>query len=275
MPDFPELPIITPPGRPSFPDLPIVTPDPPRLTLREKYGSLYYLGVGGLILTVVMVATFGYGIWATRELWSAFLILADPSRPESDRAVAAWVMTHHPAANDVQRMEFAFNKELPDRVRYIIAEGLTTDAIRSDPKGYALQVAKSEGWPNWLRLVMIRPMAYGVGEGYRIAWEPLDSLRKNGDQAVALWATYTRAAMGPGDPAAAADLDSAARRPGFYQPLAMLLDAALKADGPARTRKLDEATAWLRQFHPIIAPFWKGWDVRDGKPASKAAASVP
>jgi len=40
MPDFPELPIINPPGRPTFPELPIVTPGPPRMTLREKYGGL-------------------------------------------------------------------------------------------------------------------------------------------------------------------------------------------------------------------------------------------
>jgi len=265
MPDFPELPIITPPGRPRFPDLPIVTPDPPRLTLREKYGGLYYLGLGGLILTVAMVGNFAYQIWATRDLWAAFMVLHDENRPEPERLRAAWGLTHHPAANDVQRMEVAFRATLPDLARYIVAEGLTTESIRNDPKAYALMVAKSEGWPNWLRLVLIRPMAYGVGEGYRIAWEPLDSLRENKDQAIVLWATYTRAAMGAGDPTAAAALEAAARHDGFFQPLASLLDQAAKAQGGDRVKKLDEATAWLRDHHPVVAMLWKGWEERGGR----------
>ena len=57
-------------------------------------------------------------------------------------------------------------------------------------------VAKSEGWPDWLRLLMIRPMAYGVGEGLP---DRLGAARpapgENPDPAIALWATYTRAVM--------------------------------------------------------------------------------
>ena len=275
MPEFPKLPIIDPPGRPSFPELPIVTPDPPRLTLAEKYGSLYYLGIGGLILTLAMVGNFAYQIWKTRDLWAAVFVLGNEYRPMPERVRAAWAMAHHPAALDAQKVELAFNKDLPDLVRYIVAEGLTPDAIRADPKAYALQVARSEGWPNWLRLVLTRPMAYGVGEGYRIAWEPLDQLRQNGDQAIVLWATYTRAVMGPGDLPASAALAAAAQKAGFFQPLAALLDQAAKAEGPARTKKLDEATAWLREHHPIVAEIWKGWEVRDGKLVQKSPTPAP
>jgi len=274
MPDFPKLPIITPPGpgKPSFPDLQIVNPDPPRMSLREKYGNLYYLAIAGLVISILLVTNFAVGLWITRDLWVANYVLNDDFRPEPERLQAAWAFTRHPAANDVQRMEIAFRKTLPDLVRYIVAEGLTTEAIRSDPKGYAVMVAKSHDWPDWLRLVLVRPMAYGVGEGYRIAWEPLDLLRENKDPAIALWATYTRAAMAPGDAPASAALDAAARREGMYRPLAALLDAAAKASGEPRRRKLDEATAWLRNNHPPVFKFWGDWEEWNGKLTRRQSA---
>jgi hypothetical protein len=264
MPDFPKLPIVTPPNN-SFPELPIVTPDPPRLTLAEKYGGLYYAGIIGLAISLVLVGNFGYGLWASRDLWYSIYVLGDPSRPEPDRIKAAWAVSRHPAANDLQRTELAFRKALPPLARYLAAEGMTPEAIRNDPNGFALMVAKSEGWPDWLRLLMMRPMAYGVGEGYRIAWEPLDLLRGNPDPAVSLWATYTRAVMPPGDPSAARSLEQSAAKEGPFQPLAALLESASKAEGEARTRKLDEATAWIRDHHPESAKLWKGWKERDGK----------
>ena len=275
MPDFPKLPIITPP-RPPFPELPIITPDPPRLSMSEKYGGLYYFGVVGLVVLMTIVIVFGYTIWVTRDFWSAVIVVHDARRPEADRIRAAWVVAHHPTGNDRQRSDIAFRKDLPPLVRYIVAEGMTSDAIRTDPKGYALMVARSEGWPPWLRLLMARPMAYGVGEGYRIAWEPLDQLRAHPDPAIALWATYTRAVNPPGDAPARGSLAESTARPGEFQGLARLLDAAAKAGGEERTRKLDEATAWLRSHHPASATLWEGWDEREGKlverPTAKAGA---
>ena len=270
MPDFPKLPIITPPPKNPFPDLPIITPDPPRLSLAEKYGGLYYLGIAGLAVAITMVGIFGYGAWTLRDVWSSIWVLHDSERPEADRIRAAWLVAHDPGVNDRQRSDIAFRKTLPPLARYIMAEGMTPEAIRADPKGYALMVARSE-WPGWLRLVMVRPMAYGVGEGYRIAWEPLDELRANPDPAIHLWATYTRAVMPPGDPAVAALLAEAAKQDGPFRPLATLLDEAARAEGVARVRKLDEATAWQRTHHPEAAGLWKGWAERDGKLVESAA----
>ncbi len=265
MPDFPNLPIITPPTGPKFPDLPIVTPDPPRATAAEKYGALYYLGIGGLIFSVLLVGSFAYGLWATRELWQAIHRLNNPKQDEASRIRAAWVVAHHRASNDRQKIDTALLKGLPDLARYIVAEGMTSDSIRADPKGYALMVDKSEGWPAWLRLALLRPMAYAVGEGYRIAWEPLDDLRQHPDAGIALWALYTRAAMEPGQPDLVVLLQNEANRPGAFRALAGLLAEAAKLDGDARVRKLDEATAWLRSDHPVVAPLWRGWTVRDGR----------
>lgn len=265
MADFPKLPIITPPPQRPFPDLPIITPDPPRLSLSEKYGGLYYLGVAGLALGLGLVSQFAYGVWTTRDLWSSIWVLHDPSRSEPDVIRAAWQVARHPQANDRQRSDIAFRKSLPPLARYIVAEAMTPEAIRADPKGYAEMVARSEAWPPWLRLLMIRPMAYGAGEGYRIAGEPVDLLRHHPDPAIALWATYTRAVTPPGDPSAARSLVDSAASESPSQPLAVLLAAASKEEGDARDRKLDEATAWLRGHHPEAVKLWKGWAEQGGK----------
>jgi hypothetical protein len=263
MPDFPELPIL-PPSKP-FPELPIVTPDPPRATLREKYGGLYYLGVGGLVFATFLVLTFVVGVWITRELWLGVLVLHDTTKPEAERIQAAWTVAHHEATNDRQRIDIALRKELPDLARYIVAEAMTSESIQADPKAYAVMVANSEGWPPWLRLALIQPMAYGVGEGYRIAWEPLDKLRANPDPSTSLWATYTRAVMGPGDAPARDVLVQAAQKDGPARDLARLLEAAAASEGDARVARLDEATRWLRTHQPEVAPLWKGWEVVEGK----------
>ncbi len=265
MADFPKLPIITPPPSKPFPELPIVTPDPPRMTLQEKYGNLYYLSIAGLFISFALVGYFVYGLWSTRDYWVAVYLMDDPRRPEADRIEAAWIVARHPATNERHRVDFALRKDLPDLARYVIAERLTSEAIRTDPKGYALMVARSEGWPEWLRLLLVRPMAYGVGEGYRIAWEPLDLLRENPDPAIALWATYTRAVMGTGDASAAKALDEATHRDGPFQPLAVLLVAAARSEGEGRVRKLDEATAWLRTHHPEAVKVWAGWNEQDNR----------
>ena len=270
MPDFPKLPIITPPSSPKFPDLPILEPDPPRMSLREKYGGLFYLGIGGLIFSLFLVGSFFYQLYRTRDLWAAVYVLHDPQSSNPARYEAAWAIARNPDANDRQRMDFALRTDLPDLARFILAEGLTPEAIRADPKGYALSAARSEGWPDWLRLLVARPMAYAVGEGYRIAWEPLDQLRKRSDPAIVLWMTYTRAVMGPGDASALKQLREAVAKPGIYQGLATLLNGAVAASGAARVAKLDQATAWLRVHHPPCVQVWEGWEVIDGKLRLKA-----
>ncbi len=276
MPDFPKLPIITPPSnQPKFPDLPILEPDPPRMSMRDKYGGLFYLGIGGLIFSVFLVGSFFYQLYRTRALWAAVYVLSDPTSTDPARFEAAWAVAHNPDANDRQRMDFALRKDLPDLARYILAEGLTATSIQADPKAYALSAARSEGWPDWLRLLVARPMAYAVGEGYRIAWEPLDELRDRPDKALNLWMTYTRAVMEPGNAPALEQLQTAARQAGTYQELATLLAEAATTTGPERIAHLDAATAWLRIHHPTCAAVWKGWMIEDGQIRIKLPATQP
>src|SRR4051794_6609196 len=111
MPDFPKLPIVEPPK--PFPSLPIVTPDPPRKTLREKYGGMYYLGIGGLVISLLLVANFAVGLWALRGFIAATVVLHDAARPEGERILAAWDIAHDPNGNDRMKSDMAFRKELP------------------------------------------------------------------------------------------------------------------------------------------------------------------
>ena len=148
MPEFPKLPIISPPPTqsPKFPDLPILEPDPPRMTLREKFGGLYYLAIGGLIVSMLLVGTFFYQFYRTRDLWAAVYVLYDETASLPARNHAAWMIAHNPDANDRQKMTFALQTTLPELTRYIVAEGLSPEAIQADPKAYALMAARSEPW---------------------------------------------------------------------------------------------------------------------------------
>ncbi len=51
------------------------------MSLREKYGGLYYLGIGGLIVSMFLVGSFFYDLYRTRDLWAAVYVLYDSAPP--------------------------------------------------------------------------------------------------------------------------------------------------------------------------------------------------
>ena len=55
---------------------------------------------------------------------------------------------------------------MPDQARYVLAEAVSTEAVASDPRAYSLAVALSPDWPDWLRLLLARRLAYGAARGY-------------------------------------------------------------------------------------------------------------
>lgn len=232
-----------------FPSLPIVTPDPPRRSEGERYGALFYLGAGGLVVLVALIGWFAWGAWTLRDVWSAVYVLNDPNRPEPERVAAAEALARDPRVNSRQLWDLSLSRVPPGRARYILAEALTAEAIEADPSGYALAVARSEGWPDWLRLLLMRPMAYDDGR-HGLPPAPLAELRVHRDPAIALWAAYIQA-VARRDREAAEALGRAADRDDPTAPLASLLLDALRADSPAgRRASLDRATAWLRAHHP-------------------------
>ena len=257
----------TPPGQPSgfnFPVLPIITPGEaePRLTVRDKYGGLFYLGVVGLAILVALVSWFAWGAWSLRAVWRNVYVLHDSNRSEAERVEAAYALSHDERVNQRQYWDTCLRRPLPPLARYVLAEALTAEAVASDPRGYALAVARSEGWPVWLRLLLTRPLAYAAAQGVPIPARELRELRdRRYDPAIGLWVDFALAVSTPADDEAAESLARAARGEAPDRNLARILEGALRSKGIERTRRLDEATRWLRTDHPEAAKLWAGWEV--------------
>jgi hypothetical protein len=265
MPPPSDLPIINPEfpgdGR-RLPSLPVIRVDGPRKTQAEKYGGLYYLGIAGLFVLVGLIGWFAYGVWSLRDVGTRIYVLHDPGRPEVERIEAAFALSRDPRVSQRQLWDIGVrDRGLPPLARYLVAEALTAEAASADPRGYALSVARSEGWPNWLRLLLLRPLAFRAAEGGTIAPEPLAELRRHPDPMIGLWAAFTQAAAHHDEDTARRDLQRAAGSEGPAGEQARSLLAALEARGDERTRGLMRATLRLRRGHPEAARIWEGWGV--------------
>jgi hypothetical protein len=139
---------------------------------------------------------------------------------------------------------------------------LTPEVYANDPRGHALAVARSQGWPDWLRILLARPISYGAGRGIVFPSEPLQELMQNPDPATRLWAAFALAVTGKGNQAATEELQRASEEGQPAHELARLLSAALAATGESRFTLLDEATISLRTHYAPTAGVWTGWDVR-------------
>lgn len=239
--------------------LPIITPDPepPRRSQAERFGGLFYLGIGGLAVLLAMVGWFGWRVWALWPIWQNVYVLNDPERPEVERVNAARNLASMPEFNDRQRWDLALSRVPPPLGRYLLAESLSAEAMAADPNGYALAVARSEAWPDWLRLLLIRPLALDDGR-HGLPHVPLAELREHPDPAIQLWAAYVQAIArddrrGELFVRGRANLETPTGR------LATILREALDAEGARRRSMLDAATRWQRREHPESAQLWAGW----------------
>jgi hypothetical protein len=278
MPLDDPLPSSEPPRDPfarGFPSLPIVTPDPPRRPERERYGALFYLGIGGLLVVLALLGWFAWQAWSLRALWSNIYVLHDSKRGEVERIEAAYALSRDPRVNQRQLWDIALRRPLPPLARYVVAEALTAEAADADPRGYGAAVARSEGWPVWLRLLLTRPMAYAAALDLPVARESLALLARNPDRATALFATYALAEGSEGDDAMAAALRRSAEADGPDRDLAALLVSALDANRlDGRLTALDSATLWLRTHHPEAARLWDGWEVVGDRLVRSAASKT-
>lgn len=252
-------------------DLPIVgntSPEPfEQRTEVQKYGTLYYLGIAGLVALIAMVVWFGASVWSLRSIWKEIYIVHDRQKTETERIEAAFRLSQDSRLTSRQAWDIAMRRDVPDLARYLLAESIGTDLVAADPKAYALAVAHSKGWPGWLRLLTLRPLAIGAGRGFAIPPEALDDLRSDSQGATSLWASYARAALarsqGNRHRASEAELRGALDDEDDG-PLARLLWTALnEPDGSRRDESLREATLWLRDNDPDAVRVWRGWTVRD------------
>jgi hypothetical protein len=245
-------------------DLPIISLDVPARTDREKFGGLFYLGVVGLIVLVLLLAWFGYGVWTMRDVWRATYILHDPKRSDTERILAAYDLTRDAHVTQRQFWDMCLEKSLPSLARYILAERLSVEAVEADPKAYAEAVAYSEGWPDWLRVLLVRPMAFAPEVRIVFPQEPLVALSNHSDPTVRLWSFYVRAASAH-DANAEQALARQAESEEPTQVLAQDLTRALHSVASERLQFLVEATMWLRTHHPQAAELWHGWEIREGQ----------
>jgi len=243
---------------PVFPQLPIVTPDPPRLSTREKYGSLFYLGILGLATVVALVTWFGFGVWSMRSVWTNIYRLHDETRSETERVRAAIDLAQDSRVNERQRWDICLRKPLPPLARVVLAKSLTAEAASADPRGYALTIARSPGWPNWLRVLLARPMAYAAVEGVIFPRDALAELRANSDRGVALWGSFLDAQQENLADPGLQELEQASAGQGWERDYAhLLLEAARLRESPDRQIPLlDRATDALLARHPNLHPLW-------------------
>ena len=151
------------PNRSSFPSLPIINnPQAPARSQREKYGTLFYLGILGLIVLVTLVGWFGYRVWSLRDIWAKVYVLIDAREPEALRIQAAFSLGHDPRVEQKQLWDLSLRRGIPEFARDILAEGIGAELLAEDPQGYVTAVARSPDWPDWLRLALARPTAYAA-----------------------------------------------------------------------------------------------------------------
>ncbi len=244
-----------------FPTLPILNQPPaePPLSQREKYGGLFYLGIGGLAVVVGLLAWFGHGVYARRSELRDVYILYDTGRPEQERIAAAIRVAHSPGLEDAQRFEMSLDRTLPDVARLALAEGVTIELAAADPRAFGLAVAKSEGWPSWLRLALAVNVARGVARGYSIPRESLNDLSQNPDPMIAVIGLFCRAAVYPPDETARKALDDQAERPDAVGQLAARMRKALDARPHERDPLIDEVARFIRSAHEPTAKVWADW----------------
>ena len=148
---------------------------PPRKTTVEKYGSLFYAAVAGLVICVALVLVFALGVWSMRGVWAI-------STSSTTRSGRRWIastrlggLARDPRVTDRQKWDLATSSVPPPLARYLLAESLTAEATDGDPRAYALAVARSDGLPSFLLALLARPLAYAAAGG-----SPLDreSLRE-------------------------------------------------------------------------------------------------
>ena len=245
---------------PAWPSLPILnqpSQNPaPRRSQAEKYGAAWYWGIGGLCVLTGVIVAFVVGVSLNWGLWKDIYILNDAKQPVLERFHAAERIAHVRDASPQQKWDLALTRVLPDRARYVLAESLDAAILDMDAESYAKAVARSEGWPNWLRLQLVRPLAYGA-ERHRLPKSELDTLRAHVDPFIALWADYA-AAVSLSDESARARLLEA-RNDARLHEVATHLTMAYEAEQVERRRdELDAATRLLRRRHSESWAIWKG-----------------
>lgn len=232
------------------------------------------LALAGLMVVVALIAWFVHGLWQLRDVGADIYILHDRHRTDAERIEAAYRLSRDPQLPAQQAWEISLRKPLPNLARYLMAESLRESIVADDPKAYAEAVAYSRGWPEWLRVLLVRPMAYAAAKDILVPRPPIDELLGSSDPILVLWAQYIAAANWQ-DPEAIRALHREAASESPRRELAAMLNAALTDPPEARAVRLDAATRRLRRHHPQCVQIWGAWDEREGGLVPRPAPELP
>jgi hypothetical protein len=255
----------TEPKRSSFPSLPIINnPTAPARSLRDKYGTLFYLGILGLAALISLVGWFGFRLWSLRDVGTRIYVLSDGRESDARRIQAAFSLSHDPRVEQRQLWDLSLRRDIPELARELLADGIGAELVAEDPQGYVMAVARSPNWPDWLRLALARPLAYAATRGHAISRERLGDLCRLRDPILRLWALYALAVLPSPDPQTKVEIEQVAKSPAPERELASIFLAAISSDEPHRLEALNGATLWTREHHPATDRVWDGWSIQQG-----------
>lgn len=183
--EFPQLTILN--------DLP--QPAQPRLSTAQKYGSLFWLGISGLVVSLLLVGWFTIQLWTMRDVWRAIYTLHEVSLPVDQRLAAAEVLIKDPRVEPSQLQPMIFRPTLPDKARYLIAEKMDKAVTTQDAAAMLKMLAGTgpNSPPNWLRGHLARLAAVTIRQDNRFPAKAFEQLAADDDPVVSAWAAWALA----------------------------------------------------------------------------------
>jgi|GEM_PF-1295206 len=239
---------------------------PSSRTAREKYGVLFWLGSAGLMGVILWVGWFAWNVWSMRDVWRDVFVLFDERSALVERIQAGDRLANDPRVTPAQIWEFVFRKELPTLARWRLAERLGAEAVRGDPRGFALATARSPNWPDWLRAQFARALAEAAVQGVTLSEVGLEEMTDHPDPVTRAFTLVALATRRGADATAQANARDQLHRLAADQPfLTRFVDCLrIVLEQPDRDRRLqalEDAKLWMRRGHPDFASIWEGWNM--------------
>lgn len=232
--DFPKLNILPDSDKP---------PEQPRLSMSQKYGGLYWLGTGGLVVSIMLVGWFAIQLWLMRDVWREIYVLHRAGLPDDRRISAAAFLAKDPRVEPAQIQPMLFRRDLPDRARYLLAAGLkkTDTAISARQMLGLLATEGATSPPDYLRGHLARLAALSIPAERNFPEKQFEGLLTDREKAVAAWSAFalTRSKIESTRQAGMSYLEKKAREKSLLEDA--LLMAARSEDLP-RSLALQRAT---------------------------------
>ena len=257
-------------GKRALPELPVLGAVPatpvstsPRTT-REKYGGLFWLGLAGLMVVSLWVGWFAWNLWSMSDVWRDVFVLFDEQATITERIRAGDRLAADSRITPAQVWEFVFRKDLPTLARWRLAERLGADAVRGDPRGFALATARSPNWPDWLRAQFARALAEAAVQGVTLSDAGLEEMTDHPDPVTRAFVLVALGARRDTDAGVRTDARQqlqglAADQPALIRLVDPLRRVLEEVDQTRRLEALEEAKLWMRTGHADAAAIWEGW----------------